>query len=66
MPATPLPHQFGTPVKNRHATQKNYDLFYRGQLLCANVHYAICNRKRMDLIMTGNYTLCAFTIKQHI
>lgn len=65
MPATPLTHQFGSPVKKGHA-QKNYDLFYRGQRLCTNVHYAVCNKKRTDLLMTGNYTLSAFTIKQHI
>jgi hypothetical protein len=66
MPATPQTHQFGDPNKKVHALKKNYDLFYRGQRLCTNVHYAVCNKKRTDLLMTGNYTLSAFTIKQHI
>lgn len=64
MPATPLTYQFGRPAASHE--QKRYDLFYRGQLLCANVHYAICNWKRKTLMLTGNYTLSAFTIKQHI
>lgn len=66
MPSIPQTHQFGDPNKKVHAAQKRYDMFYRGQIICTNVHYAICNRKRMDLIMTGNYTLSAFTIKLHI
>ena len=59
-------YEFGDLFFFFFAAQKRYDMFYRGQIICTNVHYAICNRKRMDLIMTGNYTLSAFTIKLHI
>jgi hypothetical protein len=67
MPTIPQTHQFGDPNKKVHALKKNYDMFYRGQIVkeCTNVHYAVCNKKRTDLLMTGNYTLSFFTIKPH-
>lgn len=65
MPPVPQTHQFGTPAQPIAAKDKRFDLYYRGQLLCSNVHYAVCSGKRKQLLLTGHYSRKSFTIKPH-